>query len=431
MAPRTLILLILDGAADRPVDGRTPLSEAKTPGLDSLASSAVCGFHYPVGPGIAPESDLATISLLGYEPDRYYTGRGPLEALGAGMSLREGHEVAFRANFATIDPATRRIIDRRVGRSLSSREAKELANALDGMKLGEDGYARVKATIGHRAVVIIGSKSRRLSAAVQNIDPAYVRRGMISEAVPNPKMVLPHCEPLEDKLEARETCRLVDEFIDKTIEILDKHPINLDRARRGLLKANAILLRDAGDRLPRMPPVASIVGLKPAAAIAEMPVEIGIARAASMKIYSVPPPSGDIAHDLPFRLQAVLDALADGNRFIYVHLKGPDEPGHDGDFEKKKNAIELIDKHFVQPLLKRIDLSEAAVLVTSDHATPWILKSHSGDPVPWMLAYKGLMNTGLSKFCETVCEEKAIARLEHGWELLPYVRRLLEEGGTQ
>ena len=424
MAPRSLIFLILDGAADRPVDGRTPLSEADAPGLRRLAGSAVCGFHYPVAPGVAPESDLATLSLLGYEPEKYYTGRGPLEALGAGMELREGREVAFRANFATIDPATRRIIDRRVGRSLRSEEARELAAALDGMRLSGGGYARVRATIGHRAVVIIGSESRRLSAAVQNIDPAYVRKGLVSEAVPNPKMILPRCEPLEDTPEARETCRLVDEFVDKAIEILDKHPVNLERARRGLLKANAILLRDAGDRVPRLPPVSEVSGFAPAAAIAEMPVEIGIARAASMRIYSVSPPSGDIARDMPERLEATLRALRDGAGFVYVHLKGPDEPGHDGDFERKKKAIELIDKHFIQPLLDEIDLGETAVLVTSDHATPWSLRSHSGDPVPWMLAYSGL-GEGLPGFNEIVCSERAKTRLEHGWELLPYIRRLL------
>ncbi|HID40677.1 MAG TPA: phosphonopyruvate decarboxylase, partial [Pyrodictium sp.] len=307
---KRLIFIILDGAADRPVDGKTPLSEAETPGLDQLARNAVCGFHYPVAPGIAPESDLATISLLGYMPEKYYTGRGPLEAHGIGLALKQGYEVAFRANFATIDPATRRIIDRRVGRSLASNEAKELARALDMMQLGSDGYARVRATIGHRAVVIIGSESSRLSAAVSNIDPAYVRKGLISEAVKNPDVTLPRCKPLDDSEEARRTCRMVDEFVEKAIEILDNHPVNIERSKKGLLKANAILLRDAGDRLPEMPPISEQLGLSPAAAVAEMPVEIGIAKAAGMKAYTVSPPSGELARDLPERLEAVLKALS-------------------------------------------------------------------------------------------------------------------------
>jgi len=422
--PRTLILLILDGAADVPHEGKTPLSEATTPGLDELARHAVCGTHYPVAPGVAPESDLATLSLLGYEPERYYTGRGPLEALGAGIAIREGSEVAFRANFATVEPSTRRIVDRRVGRSLSSREAAELAKALDGMRLGGgDGYARVKATVGHRAVVVIGSRSKRLSAAVQNIDPAYVRRGLISEAVPNPQMVLPRCKPLDDSAEAQYTCRLVDEFVDKAIDVLDRHPINLEREKKGLLKANAVLLRDAGDRIPRLPPVAGIVGLAPAHAIAEMPVEVGIAKAAGMNVIPVSPPSGDYRRDMPERLEATLRAVGDGG-FIYVHLKGPDEPGHDGDFDRKKEAIEIIDKYFIQPLLDRIDMASTAVLVTSDHATPWRMRSHSGDPVPWMLAYAGF-DAGPGAFNEIACSENAYRRLQHGWELLPLARRLL------
>ena len=423
--PKRLMLLILDGAADRAADRPTPLEAAETPGLDRLARNAVCGTHYPVSPGIAPESDLATLSLLGYEPERYYTGRGPLEALGAGMELREGFEVAFRANFATVDPATRRIIDRRAGRSLSSSEARRLAEALDGIELGGgEGYARVKATIGHRAVVIIGSRSHRLSAAVQNIDPAYVRRGLISEAVPNPSMVLPRCTPLEDTPEARATCRLVDEFIDKAIEVLDKHEVNMERARKGLLKANALLLRDAGDRLPRLPPASSIAGFEPAAAIAEMPVEVGIARAASMKIYMVPPPTGRIEDDMPSRLEAALKALKE-NGFVYVHLKGPDEPGHDGDFERKKKAIEIIDKMFIQPILEHLYELDAAVLVTSDHATPWRLKSHSGDPVPWMLSHPSIDKAVPGGFNEASCIANAVRKLEHGWQLLPYIRRLL------
>lgn len=417
--PPKLLILILDGAADRPVNGVTPLSEANTPGLDELAQRAVCGFHYPIAPGIAPESDTATLALLGYPPDRYYTGRGPLEALGVGLKLREGQEVAFRANFATIDPATRRIIDRRVGRTLRSEEARELAKALDGIKLGTYGYARVKATVGHRAVVIIGSKERKLSANVQNIDPAYVRKGLFSEAVANPEMVLPRCRPLDDSEEAQETCALVDEFVEKAIEILDGHPINIEREQKGLLKANAILLRDAGDKMPRLPPITELTGYMRAAAIAEMPVEIGIAYAAGMKPYRVEPPTGNLRKDLPSRLDKTIRALSE-NDLVYVHLKGPDEPGHDGDFEGKKRAIEEIDEYYIQPLLDKVNLTETAILVTSDHATPWTLRSHSGDKVPWMLSHSRL-ESSIGKFSEITCEKACRKTLQHGWQLLSFI----------
>ncbi len=418
MKPEKLIFLVLDGAADSITQHEpTALESANKPALDSLAKHAICGLQYPIAPGVAPESDAAVMSLLGYEPEKYYTGRGPLEALGAGLELREGYEVAFRGNFATIDEKTLRIIDRRVGRSLTTQEARELAKALDGMELcGGEGYARVRATVGHRVAVVIGGRER-LSDEVDNIDPAYVRKGLVSVAVPNPDMRLKKCRPLRDTPEARRTCKLVDDFVSKSIEILSTHPINKEREKRGLLKANVVLLRDAGGRLPRLPPISQLYN-RSFAAIVEMPVEKGIARAASMKIYEVEPPSGDLQRDLPERLDATLRALAE-NDVVYVHLKGPDEPGHDGDFERKKRAIELIDEYFVSPLLDRIDTERVAILVTSDHATPWPLKTHSGDPVPFMVSWAGFSG-GPGRFTERVCKESGVV-IEHGWLLLRYV----------
>ncbi len=425
---KKLVFLVLDGAADSPDHRPTPLEAAHKPGLDSLARNCLLGLMYPIAPGIAPESDSAVLSILGYNPDTYYMGRGPLEALGAGVELREG-EVAFRANFATVDPKTYRIIDRRVGRSLGTEEARELAEAIDGMRLSGEGYARVVATIGHRAVVIIGSEKTKLSGNVDNTDPAYTRKGKVSVAVENPEPYIRWCRPLEDTPEARETCRLVNEFTRKAIEALDRHPVNLERERRGLPKANAILLRDAGTELPKLPPINEVYGVK-FGAIVEMPVEKGIARAAGMRIYEVGYPSGNPEHDLPVRLEATLRALAECD-IVYVHLKGPDEPGHDGSFEGKRRAIEYIDKYYVKPLIDRIDLEETAILVTSDHATPWIRRAHSGDPVPVMLSHPKLPQSP-GRFDEPTCLKyhgEGLGVIENGWKLLSLVLERLRELG--
>jgi 2,3-bisphosphoglycerate-independent phosphoglycerate mutase len=202
-----LIYLVLDGVADSLSDSLTTLEASVKPGLDWIANRGVCGLLYPVSRGVAPESDEAVISLLGYNPHEVYPGRGVLEAIGAGLELNWGYEVAFRANFATVDPATRRIIDRRVGRGLSTEEARELARAIDNMDLGEyNGYARVVATVGHRAVVVIGSRSHRLSPLVSNNDPAYVRRGLVSIAVNNPSNIVEEIKPLVHTREAEITC---------------------------------------------------------------------------------------------------------------------------------------------------------------------------------------------------------------------------------
>ncbi len=420
-----LLYLVLDGMADSLSDERTTLEIAEKPGLDYIAEKGICGLMYTIEKGVAPESDAAVISILGYEPWKYYTGRGPLEALGAGLDLVEEYEVAFRANFATVEPETKKIIDRRVGRSLSTEEAKELANAVDGLKLDKyDGYVRVKATIGHRAVVIIGSKSHKLSPMVENSDPAYRREGLISVAVEKIEPYIRKVEPLENTLEARITAELANEFIDKAIDILDKHPVNKARREKGLLPANAILLRDAGNRVPKAIPLSIKYNAK-FALLAEMPVELGIGRAFGAYVKEVPPPTGDPAKDYRVRLEHTLMLLRDYD-IVYVHLKGPDEPGHDGNYELKKKRIEEIDQYFVQPLLQWMP-ENLAILVTADHATPPSIRAHSDDPVPVALMSPNIEPDEVKKLTEKECSKGRLGIIEHGWELLPKVLDLIKK----
>ncbi|MGC9107524.1 MAG: alkaline phosphatase family protein [Infirmifilum sp.] len=419
-----LIYLVLDGVADKPEDGPTSLEVAKHPALDKLAREAKGGLMYTIGRGIAPESDAAVISILGYNPHEEYTGRGPLEAVGAGLSLKEGYEVAFRANFATIDPETRRIIDRRCGRNLTSEEAHELAKALDGLDLGvHHGYARVVATVGHRAVVIIGSITHRLSDAVDNTDPAYAKHGYVSVARATFQPFVALADPLEDTEEARLTAELVNRFTEMAISILKDHPVNHARMREGKPPANAILLRDSGGRLPRLQPIGEKFGRR-FGAVAEMPVEIGIARVLKMDVEPVSPPTNDKESDYRIRLEATLKLLA-RNDVVYVHLKGPDEPGHDGDFKAKVASIEAIDKYYVEPLLAEIENKDVAVLVTADHATPYTRRAHTDDPVPILYYHPLLENDKLSRFTERECARGTLGIFEHGWSMLPRVLDLL------
>ncbi|MET1160212.1 MAG: 2,3-bisphosphoglycerate-independent phosphoglycerate mutase [Thermoprotei archaeon] len=414
-----LLYLVIDGVADSVSDPVTSLEKAHTPGLDTIAQSGICGAMYTVGKGIAPESDEAVISILGYDPHKVYPGRGVVEALGAGLTLREGYEVAFRANFATIDPSTRKLVDRRVGRSLSSEQARELAKALDGLELGKyEGYVRVKATIGHRAVVIIGSRRHKLSPMVSNNDPAYIRKGLLSIAAPKYEPYLKEIEPLEDSAEARITAELANIFVEKAIEILDNHPINKTRREKGLLPANTILLRDAGASIPCVEKLSDKYNAS-FAVLAEMPVEIGIGRLFGAYTIALEPPTGDPVRDYTVRLEKTLEALRE-YEIVYVHLKGPDEPGHDGDLEAKVKRIEDIDKYYVKPLLEKIP-DNIAILVTADHATPPSKRAHTDDPVPIALRIPGAEPDSVKRFTEKECLKGSLGVFEHGYELLPYV----------
>ncbi len=418
-----LLYLVLDGMADSIADKKTSLEIAHKPGLDYVAEHGICGLMYPISKGVAPESDAAVISILSYDPHRYYTGRGPLEALGANMRFKEEIEVAFRANFATVVPQTLKIIDRRAGRGLKTEEAKELAKAIDGLRLKYNSYAKVKATVGHRAVVIIGSEFYKLSPMVDNSDPAYGRKGFISVAVKHYSPYIRQVKPLEETLEAKITAEIVNEFTRKTVEILDKHPVNIERRKRGLLPANVILLRDAGNKLPKATPLPEKFNVK-FALLAEMPVELGIGRAFGAYVEEVPLPTGNPKKDYKVRLEKTLKLLRNFN-IVYVHLKGPDEPGHDGNLELKKRKIEEIDKYFVRPFLKNIS-KEIAVMITADHATPPSAKAHTGDPVPVTIMHYKLKPDNVKKLTEKECAKGALGIIGHGWELLPKVLKLLQ-----
>ena len=418
-----LLYIVLDGAPDSLRSPARALELAHKPSIDSLASNCLCGLMYVVGRGVAPESDVAVLSLLGYEPERYYTGRGPLEALGSGVEFADGW-LALRANFATVDPRTLRIVDRRAGRGLASSEARELARALDGMRLaGGRAEAVFKATISHRAVLVLKHRDYRLSAAISNTDPAYERRGYISVALPVYEPYIKPSKPLVDSVEARVAAELVNEFTFKAIEVLEEHPVNKAREASGRLKANAVLLRDAGDRRPPVEPIAERFNIE-FTCIAEMPVEVGIARALEMEVKPVDIESvGSRRELLELEAKLALEALEE-RRAVYVHLKGPDEPGHDGDLEGKVRALEDIDRFFFKPLLDKVNLEETLVIVTSDHATPWDMKAHSGDPVPVMLSNPKLPERRRA-FSERELSQGSLGVIEGGYKLLPIALEVL------
>ncbi len=421
-----LVYVVIDGLGDLPIPelgGETPLGAADTPNMDSLAENGRTGLVYTVGRGIAPESDVGVISILGYDPFKYATGRGVLEAVGSGLKMKDG-DLALRCNLATLGHGDA-IIDRRAGRDLTTIEAKKLAAAVqDSVKLtSHPADFDFRATVGYRAVLVMRSKKGKLSSKVTNTDPAYTRVEDLGVAEKEPKKVLLKCQPMDKSSEARIAADLVDEFTEKSHRVLDENEVNERRARARKLKANVILCRDAGHLLPQFFNIDERYGVR-FACFADMPVERGIAQLAGMRLVDLPPPSKDVKKDLLLRAQKLVAVLPRYDCF-YIHIKGPDEPGHDGNFQLKTQLITAVDKHFFGELLPKIDLKEHVVCVTADHATPCKLKAHSDDPVPVVVAGDKIQGDNARKFSEKECAKGSLGVLEHGYELMPKLMRYL------
>ncbi len=422
--PLRYALVILDGLGDRPnpaTGDLSPVQAARTPELDRALRNGQMGLVDVIGPGTAPESDAGVLSLLGYDPMRDSPGRGVLEAEGIGVHVARG-EVAFRLNFATTDGAGT-IVDQRVGRSLTTHESEALAESLTkGDLLGDLGIeATVRATVGHRGVLILRPRSGgSLSPRVTNADPFYERVGGMGRARASVDRRIPEVRPENDDPAAIRTAAATNAFLARSATVLAGHPINGRRALAGKPVANGILLRNAGTApSPPPKPWRERWGI-PGAAITEMPVERGIARLLGLEDEYVGPMGPDRDAGYRERAEHTIQALA-RHPFVYVHLKGPDEPGHDGDAIRKREVVEAIDRSFFGPFLADVDLARTRIAVTADHATPAILRSHSDDPVPLLLLGAGVIADATpvrETFGETAAGRGSLGRLR-GSDVIP------------
>lgn len=424
-----LLYIAIDGMGDNPIQAlgnKTTLEAAQTPNLDSLVKIGKTGLMYTVKEGIAPESDVAVISLLGYDPFKYSTGRGVTEVVGIGLKMKDG-DLALRCNFATLGEG-RSILDRRVGRSLSTEEATELSEAANReVKLTSyPATFEFKNTLGHRAVLLIRSKDKPLSSHITNSDPAYAIINGLGVAQEKPEKVVKTSEAMDNTESAKVSAGLVNEFIEKSHIIWENHPINVKRAKEGKLKANVVLTRDAGHLLPRFFNINQHYKVD-FECLADMNTERGIAEMAGMESYLLPPPSGNLERDCKIRVETLLKDL-DKHDCFYIHLKGPDEPGHDGDYKLKTEVIAAIDRYFFGPLLKQISLDDTLICVTSDHSTPCALKVHSDTPVAVLIAGGKVQGDGrIVKFSEKNCRGGSLGTIARGCELMPKLMELLKK----
>jgi len=399
---------------DRPLaelGGRTPLESASTPLLDELARRGQQGQVSTVAPDIAPGTDAAVMSLLGYDLGQSYTGRGPLEAFGAGLDVRDG-DLAWCANFATVDEEGE-ILDRRVGRSLGDSDARELADAVQKDVHLAGASIQFVSISSHQACLVIRATGGGLSADLSSPDPAYERRGQFSVAAPGKSKAAQLANPLSAA--AGPAAELTNSFLEQASAVLDMHPVNARRRDFGFLPGNHVLLRDPGDRLPRLPAFSAVHGLR-MGAVVDRPAERALAMLAGMDLARLARPSGDLGRDLndwALRTDEVL-AAAEG---AYVHIKAPDLPSHDGDVEGKRAALEAVDRLYLARLGEMVDLNSLLVCVTADHATPVGLGAHSNDPVP-VLVCGSVEPDGAGAFGESGAARGGFGYLM-GFELMP------------
>jgi 2,3-bisphosphoglycerate-independent phosphoglycerate mutase len=287
-----------------------------------------------------------------------------------------------------------------------------------------------RATVGHRGVLVLRSAKGPLSAEVENSDPAYGRQGALGVAKETFDNKVVHVAPVaghENDGAARRAAHLTNAWLGASYDVLAHSEVNEDRVRQGKLPGNFILTRDGGDHLPDLVPFKELFGPSMGCFV-EMPVELGIARLTGMGV--VEAPTGIPATEqYEAWASLALEALG-GYDGLYIHIKGPDVPAHDGDHEAKRASIEAIDGRFFRPLLDAVDLDSHVIAVTADHSTSCPRKAHTDGPVPLVVAGGGVSADGVDSYGERAALDGSLGRLK-GPEIIPTVIELLGGGADR
>lgn len=358
------IILLCDGMADTPcpaLGGMTPMEAADKPLMDALAARSEMGMVKTVPDGMFPGSDVANLSVLGYDPAACYTGRSPLEAANLGISLADD-DLAFRCNLVTLSDAESyddRTMEDYCGGDISTAEAAQLIEAVQ-QAFGGGEFNFTPGTAYRHCLVWHG--------------------GALEE-----KLTPPHDIP--GQRIGEHLCRLsafapLLDMMKRSIAVLDDHPINRERRAKGLRPANAIWLWGQGRR-PKLDLFTDLFGLK-GAMVSAVDLLKGIARLADMQVCEVPGATGYIDTDFEGKAAAAVKALKSGCDLVYIHVEAPDECGHRGEAENKKRSIEMIDRRLLKPLLEQLD-GDYSLMILPDHPTPLAIRTHSAAPVPYLL----------------------------------------------
>ena len=396
------IVVLGDGMADEPIaklGGKTPLEYAETPVMDQLSRKSEIGMVHTIPVGMNPGSDTANLAVMGYNPRKYYTGRSPLEALSIGVDMKES-DIALRCNIVTVSdddlPYEEKTITDHSSGEISTEDAAVLLEAVR-EELENDIYHFYTGT-SYRHLTIWSH-----GEVVDLTPPHDILGRKIGEYLP------------ED--------RVLREMMKKSYQILNQHPINVKRASEGLNKANSIWFWGAGTR-PALDSFSNKTGKK-GVMISAVDLLRGIAVGAGLKNIIVEGANGTLHTNYEGKAQAAVDALVrEGYDFAYVHVEAPDEMGHQGSMERKVQAIEALDARVIKIIKEQMDLSGEPyrMLITPDHPTPVSIRTHSGNPVPYMLYDSTKEQQNTWSYNESDAEKSGIF-IEEGYTL---INRLFE-----
>jgi 2,3-bisphosphoglycerate-independent phosphoglycerate mutase len=393
------VIVLGDGMADRPLEelqGMTPLEYAETPAMDQLAAAGEIGMVHTIPDGMSPGSDTANLSVLGYDPKIYYSGRSPLEALSIGVDMKQD-DVSLRCNLVTLSEEEERYEDRKIldhsSDEISTEDAAVLLEAVK-RELETDGYHFYAGT-SYRHLLIWEKGS-----VIDLTQPHDVLGQTIGQHLPKD--------------------HILREMMKRSYDILVSHPINLERKKQGLRPANSCWFWGAGTR-PSLSSFEEKTGLK-GAMVSAVDLLKGIAVGASMKNISVPGATGGLHTNYEGKAQAAVDALTKDNcDFVYVHVEAPDEMGHQGSIEKKVQAIQFLDQRIIAPIRQGLEQAgeEFRMLVTPDHPTPICIRTHTGDDVPYLLYDSSRIQQNTWKYNEKEAAESG-HRISKGCEMIDY-----------
>lgn len=395
------VVILGDGMADEPIEMfgyKTPLQVAKKPNIDRLANAGEVALVSTIPKGMSPGSDTANLSVMGYDPNIYYTGRSPLEAVSMGIKMEET-DVCYRCNIVTLsedEPYDQKTMIDHSASEITTEESHILIDVID--KAFSDVVKKFYPGISYRHALIWKDGSTKV-----DLTPPH---NILEKTITN-------------HLPKGDNGDILYELQKQSFERLNDHPINIARAKKGLNKANSLWIWGEGTT-PSLMPFEEKYGKK-GAMISAVDLLKGIAIAADMKSIDVEGANGGLHTNYAGKADACLEALEEGYEFVYVHIEAPDECGHRGEAENKVLAIELIDEKIVKPIIEGLEAmqDDYRVLVLPDHPTPVAIRTHTSKPVPYTLYdSRKVLNSGLGY--DEYEAAKTGVKFEEGHELMAY-----------